>query len=93
MKKWILFASFAICMSSSFGQDKGQDYITMQPDGKVCWIRSGQTIQLGISVPLKNGSTAYPNGVVKAKDGSSIQLKPGDRMLMDGTMVTKKKKK
>ena len=76
-------------MVTSFAQDNGQDYITMKQGGKMYWIRSGQTIRMGICVPLKNGSTIYPNGVIKAKNGSTTQIKKGDRVLMDGTVIPK----
>jgi len=89
MKKFILVALLGLTMNLSFAQDKGQDYITMKKGGKMYWIRSGQTIRMGISVPLKNGSMIYPNGVIKAKDGSRTQIKAGDRVLMDGTVIAK----
>lgn len=87
MKKLLLALSFVLAMSASFAQDKGQDYVTMKSGGKMYWIRSGQTIHMGISIPLKNGSMIYPNGVLKLKDGSRRQIQKGDRILMDGTVI------
>ena len=90
MKKVFFLLAISVSTTFAFSQDKGKDYITMKSDGKVYWIRSGKHIRMNIDVPLKNGSVVNYKGNVTAKDGEIIQLKEGDRLLMDGTMVSRK---
>lgn len=82
----IVLGSFT---SVSFSQQKGKDYITMKSDGKVYWIRSGETIRMAISVPLKNGSQVTSKGSIIAKDGEVTQISKGDKVMMDGTIIRK----
>ncbi len=63
----------------------------MKRDGKVYWIRGGETIRMMIDVPLKNGSTVNYKGIIKAKNGQTTQLNKKDKVLMDGTLVPNKK--
>lgn len=86
-----LVCSFLVLSASA--QGKGNDYITLKQDGKVYWIRSGQTIKIAIPVPLKNGSTAYPDGSVQTKEGDVSKIAQGDKVLMNGTLVPKSKSK
>lgn len=92
MKKMFFAITLSFMFLTPFAQGKNQDYITMKSDGKIYWIRSGQTIKMMITVPLKNGSIVDYKGTVTGKDGQVTQLKKGDRMAMDGTMITNKKK-
>ncbi|HEX8356066.1 MAG TPA: DUF6799 domain-containing protein [Segetibacter sp.] len=87
MRKFLLILVIAVASVTSFAAGKGKDYITMKSDGKVYWIRSGETIRMMIDVPLKNGSTVNYKGNVTAKDGQVTQLKKGDKLMMDGTLV------
>lgn len=92
MKKSALLIAFVLLSLTPFAQ-KGKDYITKKANGKVYWIRSGQTIQMAIDVPLKNGSTVNYKGDIKDKDGNiTQQLQNGDKVLMDGTYVKAGKK-
>lgn len=91
MKKALFLILFSSITMISFEQTKGRDYITMKSDGKVYWMRGGQTIRMMIDVPLKNGSVVNSKGVILAKDGQTVQLKPGDKILMDGTTPGAKK--
>ncbi|HEX8460841.1 MAG TPA: DUF6799 domain-containing protein [Segetibacter sp.] len=91
MKKFLLFAGLSLTTLLSIGQ-KGKDYITMKPDGKVYWIRSGQTIRMMINVPLKSGEVVNSKGNIIAKDGTVRQLAKGDKVMMDGSIMKKGKK-
>ncbi len=64
MKKLFFLSAFILLSLTPFAQ-KGKDYITKKPDGKVYWIRGGQTIQMAIDVPLKDGSTVNSKGDIK----------------------------
>lgn len=91
MKKLLFTLAVAFMFLTPFAQEKGKDYITMKSDGNIYWIRSGQTIKMMITVPLKNGSIVDYKGTVTAKGGQVTQLHKGDKMAMDGTMITSKK--
>jgi len=92
MKKIIILLAFTLTTICGYSQEKGKDHITMKSDGKVYWIRGGKNIQMAIDVPLSNGSTVDYKGVIKGKDGETTQLQRGDKVMMDGTMVSKKAK-
>ena len=91
MKKVLFTLAITLMFLTPFAQGKGRDYVTMKSDGKIYWIRSGQTIKMMITLPLKNGSIVDYKGRVRAKDGQVTQLQKGDKMAMDGTMITGKK--
>ena len=93
MKKVLFLLAFTLITLLPFAQGKGRDYITMKANGKVYWIRGGETIRMVTDVPLKNGSVVNYRGNITAKDGTVLQLKKGDRVLMDGTMVQRGKGK
>ncbi len=92
MKKLFFLSAFILLSLTPFAQ-KGKDYITKKPDGKVYWIRGGQTIQMAIDVPLKDGSTVNSKGDIKDKSGNVAEhLEKGDKVMMDGTVVKAGKK-
>lgn len=91
MKKVLLVIALAFTMLEPFAQKKGKDYITRMSNGKIYWMRGAQTIRMMIDVPLKNGSVVNNKGNIKTKDGQSIYLKQGDKVMMDGTVVRSKK--
>lgn len=64
----------------------------MRSEGKMYWMRGGKNIKMAIDVPLSDGSTVNAKGVIKRKDGETTQLQPGDKVMMDGTIVQKKSK-
>ena len=90
MKKMLLLLAFTLLTLTPFAQ-KGKDHIVMKSNGKVYWIRGGETIRMMIDVPLKNGAVVNYKGMIKATDGGVTQLKKGDRVMMDGTFVKGKK--
>jgi len=92
MKKLSLLVAFALMTLVPFAQ-KGKDYVTMKSDGKVYWIRGGETIRMMIDVPLKNGAVVNNKGNIKASNGNIVTLSKGDKVMMDGTFVKGKKKK
>ena len=92
MKKLFVLFAFTMFYLVPFAQ-KAQDYITMKSDGKVYWIRGGETIQMMIDVPLKNGSVVNYKGEVKSAKGNITKLKKGEKLLMDGSIKKKGKKR
>ena len=92
MKKIIFFLAFSLITILGFSQQKGKDYVTMRSEGKMYWMRGGQNIKMAIDVPLSNGSTVNAKGLIKGKDGETTQMQPGDKVMMDGTIVPKKLK-
>lgn len=92
MKKLMLALAISFMASGSFAQ-KGNDYVTVKPDGKAYWVRGGQTIKLALPVPLKNGSFVYADGSVKSSEGEISKMGQGDKILMDGTLIPRRKRK
>ena len=93
MKKGLLFLAFAFVYLGAAGQAKSKDHIIMKQDGKMYWIRGGQTIKMGITVPLPNGSVVYPDGSIKSAEGDVTRIEKGEKILMDGTVVRARSKK
>lgn len=91
MKRLLILIAISLITLAPLAQQKGQDYITMKRDGKVYWIRGGETIRMMISVPLKDGSTVDYKGTIKSKNGQVKQLQKKDKFLMDGTLIPHKK--
>lgn len=92
MKKILFLLAFTFTTLIGFTQQKGKDYVTMKSEGKMYWMRGGKNIKMAIDVPLSNGSTVSAKGVIKGKDGETTQMQPGDKVMMDGTIVPKKSK-
>lgn len=90
MRKVLLLLAFSLMTLAPFAQ--GKDYVTMKQDGKVYWMRGGESIRIMIDVPLKDGRVVNYRGDITAKDGQVTQLQKGDKVMMDGTVVSKKGK-
>lgn len=91
MKRFMLIVALGFLSAGAFAQN-GKDYVTMKADGKMYWIRGGQTIKMGLPVPLKNGSFVYADGSLKTKDGELSKITQGDKVFMDGTVLARKEK-
>lgn len=92
MKKILFLLAFTFATTIGFTQQKGKDFVTMKSEGKMYWMRGGKNIKMAIDVPLGNGSTVNAKGLILGKDGETTQMQPGDKVMMDGTMVPKKSK-
>lgn len=92
MKKLLFILAFTLATTIGFTQQKGKDYVTMKSEGKMYWMRGGKNIKMAIDVPLGDGSAVSAKGIIKGKDGETTQMQPGDKVMMDGTIVRKKSK-
>ena len=92
MKRSLVLIAFTLLTIVSFGQKSG-DYITMKSNGKVYWMRGGESIKMMISVPLKNGETVNNKGAITSPNGKVRQLAPGDKVMMDGTFLKRAQKR
>lgn len=73
-------------------KDMKKDCIKMQ-DGKVWQEKDGNTTELTADVTLDNGTVVSKDGNVKMKDGTTVMLKEGDHVWMDGKITHGKGKK
>jgi len=67
----------------------------MMKEGKMIQMKDGKTMDLTQDVTMTDGSVVMANGSLKKKDGTTVELKNGDCVMMDGTvkqMGMKKKK-
>jgi len=69
-----------------------KDCIKMQ-DGKLWQEKDGNTTEVTEDVTLPNGTIVTKDGNVKMKDGSTVALKDGDYVWMDGKITHGKPKK
>ena len=107
MKKFLFIAGIVLVAHGVYAQDStmsGQDTSMSQTaykkkdcylmkDGKVMMMRHGDTAMTTIdkTATLNNGATITPDGNVKMADGSSIMLKEGQYVDIDGKMGKVKK--
>jgi hypothetical protein len=64
------------------------DCITMK-GGKMCIIKSGQTLPMTKEQILPNGTKVMTNGTIVKKDGKTITMKEGDKVDMKGEYMPK----
>ncbi|MBX9852819.1 MAG: hypothetical protein K2X86_13830 [Cytophagaceae bacterium] len=64
------------------------DCLTLK-GGKMCIVKSGQTLPMTKEQVMPNGSKVMPNGTVLKKDGKTITLKEGDKVDMKGEYIPK----
>lgn len=99
MKKIVAFTLLAGCSTSIAIAQNSQDttiaavekvrlskYITMQ-NGKMIRVQNGNTQPLANDIILPNGTTIMTTGTVKSIDGSTTQLKEGERLDMEGKLI------
>lgn len=67
-------------------------YITLQ-GGQVMLVKDGKATKLEKDKTLTDGTVVMTNGSVKKTDGTSIQMKEGDRIYLDGGMSLSSKDK
>ncbi len=70
----------------------GMQDCVMMKDGKVMVMKGGQVTPLQSDINLTNGTTVSTSGSVKTADGTTMILKEGDMLGMDGKMMMKKDK-
>ena len=99
MKKLIgLLLIAGICSTAAIAQDhtttgaqhdkkEGKSYVKMI-DGKVMVVKDGNISALDKDLILPNGTTVSTTGTIKLADGTTTQLKDGDKVNMDGKVKT-----
>jgi hypothetical protein len=65
----------------------------MLVDGKVMMIKDGKMAKLESDVYLNNGTKVTPDGTCVNKAGTTMMMKEGEHLDMEGNMVVMKKKK
>ncbi len=65
----------------------------MLVDGKTMMIKDGKMAKLESDVYLTNGTKVTPEGMCIDKTGTTMMLKEGDHLDMEGNMVVMKKKR
>ncbi len=103
MKKVIMFLLVAgTCTTAAVAQDtttpstpkmekklQMPDCVMMK-DGKLSLMKSGVVSQLNKDLTLTNGTVIKVDGTVKSTDGSTIKLKEGEAIGLDGKLIMKK---
>jgi LysM repeat protein len=67
-------------------------YVTLQA-GQVMLVKDNKAEKLATDLTLKDGTTVQTDGTVKKQDGSTIVMKEGDRLYVDGSLSMSKKDK
>ena len=91
----LIAGSFATVASAQSGtktktqnMQQVKDYVLMK-DGKMHLVKGGNITSLENDLTLANGTTISTAGAVKTSDGTTMQLKEGEKIDMDGKMVMK----
>jgi D-lyxose ketol-isomerase len=66
-------------------QKMKEDHVMMK-DNKLIQMKDGKMMDLTEDVTLTNGTVIMKDGNVKMKDGTTVMLKNGDYVTMDGTI-------
>lgn len=104
--KRILFAAVIICAAQLANAQSKPDslpsateknteksaYITLQA-GQVMLVKDNKAEKLEADKKLADGTIVMANGMVKKTDGTSLQMKEGDRIYLDGGMSLSRKDK
>jgi hypothetical protein len=80
-------------VATSYSTHKARPDGVMLVDGKVMVIKNGKMAKLEGEMYLKNGTKVTPDGMCVDKTGTSMILKPGEHLDMEGNMVMMKKKR
>ncbi|MFT3682102.1 MAG: hypothetical protein QM791_17635 [Ferruginibacter sp.] len=74
-------------MDSTKKWDKSMDWFITVQGGEVIVVKGDKTKKLEKEKTLQNGSVITSDGNVKAADGTTTQLKEGDKVYADGSIV------
>jgi hypothetical protein len=72
--------------SSTFNQAPAKDFIEMQ-DGEMMIVENGFKRIMATDMVMTNGTVVRTDGTYKPRNSSKKQMKDGDKMDMDGTML------
>lgn len=68
---------------------KMKDHVTMK-GGKMMLMKKGELFIIDKNMKLSNGTVVTPNGTINLIDGSSMRMKNGDQIFMDGKVRQKR---
>ncbi|MES2060542.1 MAG: DUF6799 domain-containing protein [Bacteroidota bacterium] len=107
MKKLMVFIVASALSSGVFAQEKMDDNMQMgkkeqhmsmkknhlmMMDGKMQMQKNGKTMPMEKDMTLTNGTQVMTDGMCKMKDGTSMTMKDGDMIDMNGKMGKMPKK-
>lgn len=91
----LIAGSFATVASAQIGtktktqnMQQVKDYVLMK-DGKMHLVKGGNITSLVNDLTLPNGTTISTTGTVKSSEGTTLQLKEGEKIDMDGKILMK----
>lgn len=61
----------------------------MMNDGKMMLVKESSRSELNQEMTLDNGTVITPSGMVKTKDGKTMQLRDGEKLDMNGMLIKK----
>jgi hypothetical protein len=77
----------AMLFASARPMAGGMDGVIMR-DGKMMTMKAGKAIDpMTANATMSNGTVVTPDGLVKMPNGHQEQLKDGQMMMMDGTIM------
>ena len=74
--------------SKTQNMQQQKDYVIMK-DGKIHLVKGGNITSLENDLTLTNGTTISTTGTVKSSEGTTLQLKEGEKLDLDGKMLLK----
>jgi hypothetical protein len=79
--------------TTSYSSRKAHPDGVMLVDGKVMMIKDGKMTKLESDTYLNNGTKVTPEGMCTDKTGTSMMMKEGEHLDMEGNMVVMKKRR
>jgi hypothetical protein len=79
--------------SKTYTTHKAHPDGVMLVDGKAMMIKNGKMTKLESDVYLNNGTKVTPEGMCTDKTGTSMMMKEGEHLDMEGNMVVMKKRR
>lgn len=65
-----------------------KDYVLLK-DGKAHLVKGGNITPIESDMTLTNGTVISPNGSVKSAEGTTVLLKEGEKIDLDGKLILK----
>ncbi|WP_310394191.1 DUF6799 domain-containing protein [Hymenobacter sp.] len=59
----------------------------LMKDGQMLLVENGQMAPMTVTLTMGDGSLCMPDGTCQRKDGTTVMLKEGQSMLMNGNII------
>jgi hypothetical protein len=90
MKRFIAFLALSISISATVFAQAAKESAIMRQNGKMMVIKDGQVTEMKENITTANGHIFRTDGTVVMNTGTSVELKDGEKMDMNGNKIPNK---